>query len=86
MRGLQLKMDQQELGRTLGRLEEGIKGIDNKLDQAMVPAIKMAHQRIDKIEKIIYVATGIVLASGTGLAVTREVLIGWLKKKLGIQV
>ncbi len=76
-------MTPEDLGRSLGRLEAMVEGIDKKLDDAVTPAVKAAHRRLDRIERTLWIATGIGITSGAGLAMARELILSWLKHKLG---
>jgi len=79
-------VNQLEMGQTLGRVEEGISSLHKKLDETVLPAQIRLEDRVAVIERAVLIAMGGGIVIGAGLFIARELLIGWLKQKLGIPV
>lgn len=65
------------------RIEMGLESVHDKLDNLILPSCNVHAARIGRMERIMEFAGGaIFIVSGIAF-VAREVLVEWLKKKVG---
>ena len=66
------------------RMEIGIDAIIKSIEgeHGVIKRMNWHGQRISRLEKTVLIGTGIFLTVSTGIAMAKDVLVEWMKKKI----
>ena len=80
-------MTPEELGYKLGSIEGSVHSLHEKVDLLIDPesgVLRRQHRRMDRFDRIINTCSGILLVLVVAGYVMRELLLSWLKQKMGL--